>query len=432
MVVLFQRNTAGGPVSSGGGPGPSGAGAGRGDDAEIRRIVDRRLVSAEFQPVVALAGRTPWAFEALARGPVSSSLGSPGAMFAAATRVGLAGELDRVAHAAAFGAVIDNAPGYHLPVSVNAAPLGLLTPNPEDLVEVAESARNQFPVIVELAESAVVADPLTALRAVDRARADGLRIAVDNVGLAPASFVLLPLLRPDLVKLDRSLVTDMHAAERLIDGLGDYFRHSGVHVVVQGVEVEEHLALAVAMGARYGQGYLFGRPLPLPKGNGEPTWESSPDTGADLVDLPSAAADAPLADIGVVRQVAARMTQRAEAHPDPACIIMVSPAGGLAADTWLLPRPLVKRSALTAVLTADEPTKPIPDAVTHTLAATDPLANQFALAILTTDGATLLTAQPATDGAEGQYRYTQTRDRETVVGVCRSLLRQCSAELPAG
>jgi hypothetical protein len=178
------------------------------------------------------------------------------------------------------------------------------------------------------------AGELTALRAVDRARADGLRIAVDNVGLAPASFVLLPLLRPDLVKLDRSLVTDMHAAERLIDGLGDYFRHSGVHVVVQGVEVEEHLALAVAMGARYGQGYLFGRPLPLPKGDGEPTWESSPGTGA--------------------------------------------------------------------------------------------------LAILTTDGATLLTAQPATDGAEGQYRYTQTRDRETVVGVCRSLLRQCSAELPAG
>jgi EAL domain-containing protein (putative c-di-GMP-specific phosphodiesterase class I) len=435
LGVLFQRPSPGGAGSPGSGSGASAAGANtrRNEDAEIRQIIDRRLVSAEFQPLVSLAGREPWAFEALARGPASSPLGAPGAMFAAAARVGLAGELDRVAHAAAFGTVLDNSPGYRLPLSVNTGLLGLSTPNPEDLAEVAERAQRQFPVIVELAESAVAADPLGALAAVDRARTDGMRIAVDNVGLNPASFVLLPLLQPDVVKLDRSLVADARAAQTLIDGLADYFRHSRVHVVAQGVEQEEHLDLAVAMSARYGQGYLFGRPLPLPKGTGLPAgtaWDStppSPDAEMTPDELLGVGADSPTADLAVVRQVATLMTHRAEAHPEPAVIILVSPAGGLAADAWLLPRSLVKRSALTVMLTPDEIRKPIPDVTAHAVPATDPLATRFALAILTVDGASLLAARPGPDGPTGPYQYQITRDRGEVLRACRPLLRRFTA-----
>ena len=434
MTILFQRPAPSGGGSPARGTGAPAAGGGdrRGEDAEIRQIVERRLVSAEFQPLVSLADQRAWAFEALARGPASSPLGAPGAMFAAAARVGLAGQLDRVAHAAAFGVVLDNSPDYRLPLSVNAGPLGLATPNPEDLAEIGERAQRQFPVIVELAESAVVADPLAALAAVAQARADGMRIAVDNVGLSPASSVLVPLIRPDVVKLDRSLVTDAHAAQTLIDGLADYLHRSRVPVVAQGIEREDQLDLAIAVGARYGQGYLFGRPLPLPKGTGETAgggWDPvTPSADADLLpdELLGVGPDSPLADLGVIRQVAALMSRRAEANPDPAVIILISPAGGLAADGWLLPRTLVKRSALSVVLTPDEIKKPIPDVVTHTVAATDPLATRFALAVLTADGASLLAARPGGDGPAGPYHYQITRDRDEVRKACRSLLQRCA------
>jgi len=438
MTVLFQRQSPSGAGVRGSGPGMAASGtlARRDEDAEIRQIVDRRLVSAEFQPLVSLAGRQPWAFEALARGPASSPLGAPGAMFAAAARVGLAGQLDRVAHAAAFGAVLDNSPDYRLPLTINAGPLGLSTPNPDDLAEIGERAQRQFPVIVELAENAVVADPLAALVAIAQARTDGLRIAIDNVGLNPASFVLLPLMQPDVVKIDRSLVTDARAAQTLIDGLADYARASRVHVVAQGIEQEEHLDLAVAMGARLGQGYLFGRPLPLPKSTGEPGEAcdlTPPPAEAEMTpdELLGIRPDSPAADLGVTRQVAALMIRRAEAHPDPAVIILISPAGGLAADTWLLPRSLVKRSALSLMLTPDEIRKPIPDVTTHTVAASDPLATRFALAILTADGASLLAARPGPDGPSGSYQYQITRDRDEVLRACRSLLRRCAAQLAA-
>jgi EAL domain-containing protein (putative c-di-GMP-specific phosphodiesterase class I) len=360
-------------------------------------------------------------------------------MFGAAARLGLAGQLDRVAHAAAFGAVLDNSPDYRLPLSVNAGLVGLSTPNPEDLGEVAERAQRQFPVIVELAESAVVADPLAAMRAVAQARIDGLHIAVDNVGLNSASFVLLPLVQPDLVKLDRSLVTDARAAQALIDGLGDYIGSSRVRVVAQGIEQEEHLNLAAAMGAKYGQGYLFGRPLPLPKSAGaapDVAWDSTPAEAEMTPDeLLGVGPDSAVADLGVIRQVAALMTRRAEANPDPAVIILISPAGGLAADAWLLPRSLVKRSALTVMLTPDEIKKPIPSVAGHTVAANDPLASRFALAVLTADGASLLAARPDGGGTAGAYQYRITRDRDTVMRACRSLLRRCAAQpaaAPAG
>jgi len=436
MAILFQRSSPNDTGIRRAGPTATApnANARRGEDAEIRQIVDQRLVSAEFQPMVSLAGREPWAFEALARGPATSPLGAPGAMFGAAARVGLAGELDRVAHAAAFGVVLDNSPGYRLPLSVNAGPVGLATPNPVDLAEVAERAQRQFPVIVELAESAVVADPLAALVAVDRARADGMRIAVDNVGLAPASFVLLPLVQPDVVKLDRSLVTNADAAQTLIGGLTDYVRQSRVRVVAQGIEREEHIDLAVAMGARYGQGYLFSRPLPLPKGAGEPrdtAWSSALSLDAEVLpdELLGVGSDSPLADIGVIRQVATLMTRRAEAHADPAVIILVSPAGGLAADSWLLPRPLARASALAMIMTPDENKKPLPNVVTHAVAAKDPLATRFALAILTADGASLLAARPGGDDRTGTYQYQISHNRDDVLLACRSLLRRCVAQL---
>lgn len=434
MTVLFQRPSPSGAGMRGSGPGVSAPGARRGEDAEIRQIVDQRLVSAEFQPLVSLAGREPWAFEALARGPASSPLAAPGAMFAAAAKLGLAGQLDRVAHAAAFGVVLDNSPDYRLPLSVNAGPLGLSTPHPADLAETAERAHRQFPVIVELAEGALVADPLAAMAAVAQARGEGLRIAIDNVGLNPASFVLLPLLRPDVVKLDRSLVSDAAAAQTLIDGLADYLRQSRVHVVAQGIEREEQLSLAVAMGARFGQGYLFGRPLPVPKGTGDPrdpAWDAAPPASeADVIpdELLGVGPDSPKADIGVIRQVAALMTRRAEALPDPAVIVLISPAGGLAADGWLLHRSLVKRSALTLLLTPDELRKPIPNVTTHAVAANDPLATRFSLAILTADGASLLAARPSGDGPAGTYQYEITRNRDDVLRACRSLLLRCTPQ----
>ena len=78
------------------------AAAPTGPEPTIRDVVTRRLVTAEFQPIVRLDTTEPVAFEAFARGPVGTALNAPRAMFGAAEQLGLSAELDQVAHAAAY------------------------------------------------------------------------------------------------------------------------------------------------------------------------------------------------------------------------------------------------------------------------------------------------------------------------------------------
>src|ERR1700761_6484302 len=76
----------------------------------------------------------------------------------------------------------------------------------------------------------------------------------------------MPFLAPDVIKLDRGLTQDLvppSVGARVINAVRAEAERSGATILAEGIETERHLERALAMGAKLGQGWLFGRPGPL-------------------------------------------------------------------------------------------------------------------------------------------------------------------------
>jgi hypothetical protein len=89
---------------------------------------------------------------------------------------------------------------------------------------------------------------------------------MDDVGADARALALLPLVRPDVIKLDLRLVQQQptRAIARIVNAVNAEAERSGAAILAEGIETEEHLATALALGATLGQGWMFGRPGPLP------------------------------------------------------------------------------------------------------------------------------------------------------------------------
>lgn len=204
-------------------------------------------MEAHYQPIVDLETRAVVAYEALAR----EDGAFPAARFAAARATGGLPELDAECQRLAFA----GAEGLASTLFVNVEPACFAGPPPGGPAN----------VIVELTERELTARPAELLLAVERVRARGWGVAVDDVGVDWRSLALLPLLRPDVVKLDRSVLAHADAPEaaRVVRGARAHVERHGGLLLAEGIEDAEHESRARAFGARLGQGWRFGRPAPL-------------------------------------------------------------------------------------------------------------------------------------------------------------------------
>jgi diguanylate cyclase (GGDEF)-like protein len=138
-------------------------------------------------------------------------------------------------------------------------------------------------VVVELHEERDGLEDRTVALYLDRFRACGARIGLDDLGARPGDLDRILALRPDIVKVDRSLVTgcDLNQGQAaMVRMLVDFALLHGAEVCVEGVETPGELALVQAIGATYVQGFLIGRP--------EAQWLSGPvvDRGRPAVTDP--------------------------------------------------------------------------------------------------------------------------------------------------
>jgi EAL domain-containing protein (putative c-di-GMP-specific phosphodiesterase class I) len=233
--------------------------------SSIAGVIGQRAVHSVYQPLVDLYSGDTVGYEALARGPQGSPLERPDALFAAAASAGLECELEWQCQRAALEGAMQAglAPGQAL--FVNLEPSVSLADRPAELVRLGEAALRRFPIFVEITERALTDRPAELLASVERLRALGARIALDDVGADSRSLALMPFLAPDVIKLDLRLVQEnpsRHVAE-IVHAVSAEAERTGALVLAEGIETEAHRQTALALGARYGQGWLFGRPEPL-------------------------------------------------------------------------------------------------------------------------------------------------------------------------
>ena len=225
----------------------------------IEGVLKTRQFHPVFQPVYSLADGALLGVEALTRFDVEPYR-TPDRWFAAAALSGHGIDLEIAAIEEALEGTVDLPRDVVL--SVNASPTTLGDPRLLDLVR---STDRQL--VVEITEHAVVEDYHLLQHTVHDLRALGVRIAVDDAGAGISSLRHIVQLGPDTIKLDISLTQGVasSALRRALAGaLIEFAQRSGAQLIVEGIEEIGDLTTWTAMGADAVQGFLVGRPGPLP------------------------------------------------------------------------------------------------------------------------------------------------------------------------
>lgn len=236
------------------------------DIGKFSRLIDD--VRPVFQPLLWLDDMSLAGYESLARGPAGSPFEHPLELFTAARAAGLVVELD----AAITRHSIEALDGVEWPADLtlfgNLDPDAIAagSPGPATTQILARAAAEGTRIVMEITERALLDRPRALLRAIDVVRSHGWGIAMDDVGAEEDALTMLPILVPDVVKLDMSLLHgpfDAHAA-RVSGTARTYCDRTGALMVCEGVETERHEARARALGADLVQGFRYGRPAALP------------------------------------------------------------------------------------------------------------------------------------------------------------------------
>ncbi len=133
----------------------------------------------------------------------------------------------------------------------------------------------------EITESAIMADPMRALRMLTLLNEMGVRLSIDDFGTGYSSLSYLQRLPVHVVKIDKSFVTSMIANPNniaIIRSILDLGHNLGLKVIAEGVEDRETSEKLKALGCDMAQGYYFGRPVPAE----HPTWITAPHTAATM------------------------------------------------------------------------------------------------------------------------------------------------------
>jgi EAL domain-containing protein (putative c-di-GMP-specific phosphodiesterase class I) len=209
-----------------------------------------------LQPIIDVSDGAVWAFEALARFPSSPPRPVDEAI-EAAHLAGFGHGLELACVRAAL-ARRDQLP-ENVRIAINVSPDVLANPHAADFWD-----RDFTGVIVEVTEHRA-ADPNALRERLTMLRERGALIAVDDVGTGYAGLLRLATTHPDLVKLDRTVVTGARDSEEqraVLEALVTLSHRLGAAVVGEGVETLADLSTLAAFDVNYGQGWAIGRPAP--------------------------------------------------------------------------------------------------------------------------------------------------------------------------
>ena len=177
------------------------------------------------------------------------------------SRVDLGVELEWMAAMSALR-YFDTAPP-DLFLTINMSPATVLHLAEEDLCIESRCPR----IVIELTEHAPVEDYEPLHRALDSIRGRGARLSADDLGSGYAGFRHLFRLKPDVIKLDISLVAGIHrhrGQQALTRAILAFALEMGAQVVAEGIEQLADLRVLQDLGIPFGQGYLLGRPAAVP------------------------------------------------------------------------------------------------------------------------------------------------------------------------
>jgi EAL domain-containing protein (putative c-di-GMP-specific phosphodiesterase class I)/DICT domain-containing protein len=402
-------------------------------DPTIADVIERGLVSVAFQPIVELAGGDVVAHEALARGPSGTALEAPTALFAAAGAARLTDALDELCMRTAFRAA-RHAGIRTLFVNAEPSVFGGPVVRPE----------TDMQVVVEVTERGVVDRPAELLDALERSREAGWGVALDDIGADWRSLAMLPVIAPEVIKLDRGVIAGGPSRESsriLRASRAQIDRHAGI-LLAEGIEDPDHAQQAIAFGAALGQGFLLGRPAP------SPARSSAPPLGFTV---PSTTIERELTPFGLLRRegIATAVTTKRQLLPiardieddaaeqsDPNILLgTFEDAELFGAATRERYARLAEGLAYVAVFGCGIEPRPAAGVVGASLEAGEALAEEWVVVSIGPHQTSALIARDLGDEVadlERRFEYALLSGRDIIEQAARSLMLRITATAPPG
>jgi len=240
--------------------------------ARLRRAITEGELRLHYQPIVALGDEGLTGYEALVRweDPVDG-LVPPGSFIPIAEETGLIDAIgdwviDELCRQAREWAAV----GYRPRLSFNLSPRQLRR---TDLVSSIASTIDSYGLrpeqfCAELTETTVMSDAHRHRSLLDELHEAGLTIAIDDFGAGHSSLARLRDLPVQVLKVDRAFlqkVPDDRGSAAIVAAILALADALDMTTIVEGIETEEQLAFLRSHGCPFGQGYLLGRPVPVPE-----------------------------------------------------------------------------------------------------------------------------------------------------------------------
>lgn len=232
------------------------------DRESLNRNFERCLDSLwmAFQPIIDPRAGRIFGFESLMRSR-EATLPHPGAVLDAAEQLGRLDELGRTIRELTARSIptASGDPAFFVNLHVR----DLLDPT---LLEATSPlAPYAHQIVLEVTERASLAEVPDVRQRIAILREMGFRIAVDDLGAGYAGLTSFALLEPEFVKLDMSLIRDVHQSptkRKVVRSMVNLAQDMGMLVVGEGVECVEESDTLIELGCDFLQGYLFAKPAP--------------------------------------------------------------------------------------------------------------------------------------------------------------------------
>ncbi|WP_407311455.1 GGDEF domain-containing protein [Desulfosporosinus sp. SB140] len=234
---------------------------------EITHLLDEpeKYLKTAFQAIIETRNGEIFGFEALSRIPGSTCFSDISDLFPFAEKIGQLYPIETLCRRQAITAY---------PTVLQNNEFLFLNINPQILVDpefasgqtrkmLSEKGVAPSNVVLEITERSAIDNFSTFRDALDHYRSQGYLIALDDLGAGYSSLQSVAELHPDFLKVDRSLISGVHADPTkwaLLETFVTFSKRIGCRIIAEGVETEEEMRTVVQLGVDYVQGFFVARP----------------------------------------------------------------------------------------------------------------------------------------------------------------------------
>jgi len=235
-----------------------------GDINVYKKIIEQRLLTTAFQPIVSVKNRKMLGVEALSRGVYNGAPVAPAELFAYAKSSGEILRLERLCRELSLKSFADIKSEMLMFLNFETSLLDTdIAGSGKILNDVQAAGVKPESVVIEVNEDRVK-DVGSLKSFISFYRSKGFLIALDDVGAGHSNLNRIAAVMPDIVKIDRTNITDIDKnfyQQEIVGAMVNLSHNTGALTVAEGVETIDEAVACLMLGIDYMQGFYFSKPV---------------------------------------------------------------------------------------------------------------------------------------------------------------------------